>query len=158
MILKELDHPRVTFVLNRGLYDQPDPNKKVEPGIAQFLPQPTPESPPNRLGLAHWMVDPNNPLTSRVAVNRFWQRYFGTGLLETPENFGVQSPAPLQQDLLDWLAVHFIESGWDVKALQKLIVMSSTYRQSSYTSPEAYQSDTKNALFARGTRFRLSSE
>ncbi len=158
MILKELDQPRETFVLNRGQYDQPDPAKQERPGIPAFLPQPNPELPRNRLGLARWLVDARNPLTARVAVNRFWQHYFGNGLVETPENFGVQSPAPLQQDLLDWLAVHFVESGWDVKALQKLIVMSSTYRQSSSATPETYESDPRNAWLSRGPRFRLSSE
>ena len=158
MVLKERDTPRETYVLNRGLYDQPIRSEKLKPGVPAFLPQPDGPLPENRLGLARWLVDAENPLTARVAVNRFWQHYFGSGLLETPENFGVQSPTPFHQELLDWLAVYFVDSGWDVKALQKLIVMSSTYQQSSHVAADAYRSDPGNVLLARGPRFRLSAE
>ncbi len=112
----------------------------------------------NRLGLARWLVDPANPLTARVAVNRFWQMYFGTGIVKTVEDFGSQGEWPTHPELLDWLATEFMRTGWDVKALQKTIVMSATYRQSSKVTPELLQQDPENRLLARGPRFRLPAE
>jgi len=112
----------------------------------------------NRLGFAKWLVDPANPLTARVAVNRFWQMYFGTGLVETVEDFGAQGERPSNPDLLDWLASELIRVDWDMKAIQKTIVMSATYRQSSKSSPALQQKDPQNRLLARGPRMRLSSE
>ncbi len=117
-----------------------------------------PEWPNNRLGLARWLVDPSNPLTARVTVNRFWQMLFGTGIVKTVQDFGSQGESPSHQDLLDWLAVEFVESGWDVKHIFKTIVMSSTYRQSSDVTPELLQRDPENRLLARGPRFRLPAE
>ncbi len=125
------------------------------PGV---LPQLRPEWPNNRLGLARWLVDRGNPLTARVTVNRFWQSFFGTGLVKTVQDFGSQGDAPANPELLDWLAVEFMENGWDMKAIQKTIVMSATYRQSSHVSPELVRRDPENRLLAHGPRLRLGPE
>ncbi len=156
MIMQDLPAPRDTFVLKRGEYDKP--GDKVEANVPAMFP-PLPEgAPKNRLGLAKWLTDPSHPLTARVAVNRYWQQYFGVGLVKTAEDFGLQGRWPSNPKLLDWLAVEFIESGWDIKAFQKLLVMSSTYRQSSHVSPELLSIDPENELLARGPRFRLDAE
>ncbi len=112
----------------------------------------------NRLGLAKWIVDPSNPLTARVAANRFWEKFFGTGIVKTSENFGSQADWPSHPELLDWLATDFVRTGWDMKAFQKMIVTSATYRQSSKVSPELVEKDPENRLLARGPRFRLQAE
>jgi hypothetical protein len=117
-----------------------------------------PDWPRNRLGLARWLVDSTNPLTARVIVNRFWLMYFGTGLVKTVDDFGSQGEWPIHPELLDWLAREFVESGWNVKALQKTIVMSATYRQSSKPTQELLQADPENRLLARGPRLRLGPE
>lgn len=158
MVMQELDAPRKTYLLNRGQYDQPDKSVELQPGIPKFLPQPEAELPANRLGLAKWLVAEENPLTSRVAVNRIWQDFFGQSLLDTPENFGVQSPTPTHPALLDYLANDFVQSGWNVKALQKKIVMSATYRQTSRVTVEQLSQDPTNRWLGRGARFRLSAE
>ena len=157
-IMKEMDTPRDTYFLDRGAYDQPDKDRKLSPRVPEALPQMDSSLPSNRLGLAKWLIDPKNPLTARVAVNRYWQMYFGVGLVETPEDFGSQGALPSHPELLDWLASEFRESGWDIKAMQKRIVMSSTYRQSSRISKEALERDPKNLLLARGSRFRLNGQ
>jgi hypothetical protein len=158
MIMRELPEPRPTYRLVRGAYDAPDTSEVLEPGVPAFLP-PMPEgAPPNRLGLAQWLVDPNHPLTARVAVNRLWQMYFGRGFVETEEDFGIQGAAPTHPQLLDWLATEFVASGWDVKALQKRILMSATYRQSSTVSPGLIERDPENLLLARAPRYRLPAE
>jgi hypothetical protein len=156
MIMADLPTPRETFVLKRGEYTMP--GEKVEPNVPAMFPPLPADAPKNRLGLARWLVDPSHPLTARVTVNRYWQQYFGVGLVKTAEDFGLQGQWPSHPQLLDWLAVEFIESGWDIKALQKMIVMSSTYRQSSTVSPELLQRDPDNELLARGSRFRLDAE
>ena len=156
MIMAEMPTPRETFILERGAYDKP--GKRVFPGVLAALP-PLPGSVANnRLDLARWLVDPANPLTARVTVNRFWQMLFGAGLVQTPENFGSQGERPTHPELLDWLAVEFVESGWDVKSLLKTIVTSATYRQESKGSADQMRKDPSNKLLSRGPRFRLSAE
>lgn len=156
MVMREMKTPRKAYILERGLYDNygvevfPDVPEGIFPWQEDF--------PKNRLGLALWLTDPNHPLTSRVAVNRYWQNYFGQGLVKTTEDFGNQGNLPSHPKLLDWLAVKFIESGWDVKALQKLIVMSASYQQSSITPKSLLEKDPDNVLLARGPTVRLSSE
>jgi hypothetical protein len=148
--------PRDAFILKRGAYD--NPGEKVRPGVPSILPPMRPEWPNNRLGLARWLVDRENPLTARVTVNRFWQMYFGTGLVKTVQDFGSQGEWPTHLELLDWLATEFMDSGWNVKALQKTIVTSATYRQVSAATPELLQKDPENRLLARGPRLRLGPE
>ena len=156
MVMEEMAKPRDTFILVRGRYDQH--GEKVTPGTPECLPPFPKNLPLNRLGLAKWLVSPEFPLTARVAVNRFWQEYFGTGLVKTSENFGSQGERPSHPELLDWLATEFIRTGWDVKRMQKLIVTSATYRQSSRTTPALLARDPENRLLARGPRFRLPAE
>jgi hypothetical protein len=156
MVMVEDPKARESFLLKRGAYD--NPGEKVAPGIPEVLPQPNPAWPNTRLGLAKWLVDPSNPLTARVTVNRFWQSYFGFGIVKTVDDFGSQGEWPVHPELLDWLATEFVKSGWNVKAMQKIIVMSATYRQSSKTSPELLAKDPENRLLARGPRYRLGPE
>jgi hypothetical protein len=156
MVMEEREKRNDTFLLVRGAYDRP--GEKVTPGVPAALPPLPTGSGNNRLGLARWLVDPANPLTARVAVNRFWQMYFGTGLVKTVEDFGSQGEMPTHPELLDWLATEFMRTGWDIKAAQKTIVMSATYRQSSRVTPELLQKDPENRLVARGPRFRLTAE
>lgn len=157
MVMNDMPKPRDTFVLERGAYDSPS-KVKVFPGTPSILPPAPADSPRNRLGLAQWLFQDDHPLTSRVAVNRHWQMLFGTGLVKTPADFGVQGEFPSHPELLDWLAVDFRESGWDVKRLLKLMVTSATYRQSSRVTPELLKKDPENLLLARAPRFRLQSE
>ena len=156
MIMSESPRRKDTFMLIRGAYDKP--GEKVEPGLPAILPPLPAGAPNNRLGFAQWLIARDNPLLARVTVNRFWQMYFGTGIVKTTEDFGSQGEWPLHPELLDWLSVEFMDSGWNVKALQKLIVTSNAYRQSSKASPELLQKDPDNRLLARGPRFRLSPE
>ncbi len=156
MVMKELDKPREAFILKRGQYDAPgDPVTMATPAVLPPMPK---EAPLNRLGLARWMVDPSNPLTARVWVNRTWAKFFGNGLCKTTENLGSQAEWPSHPELLDWLATEFIRLGWDMKAFQKRLVMSATYRQSSKITPETMERDPENRLLARGPRFRLGGE
>ena len=156
MVMKEMEEPRQTFILNRGLYDSY--GEEVFPNVPEHVLSWSDSLPKNRLGLAKWLTEKDHPLTARVAVNRYWQNYFGSGLVRTTEDFGNQGSLPTHPELLDWLAIEFIDSGWDVKALHKLIVMSSTYKQSSQASEELLQVDSDNKLLARGPKVRLSSE
>lgn len=156
MVLHELKEPRETYRLNRGLYDQPDKSERLSPATPELLGSWQEEWPQNRLGLAHWLMSPDNPLTARVTMNRIWQHYFGMGLVKTSENFGVQGEMPSHPKLLDWLASEFVRQGWDVKGMHRLIVTSATYRQSSVASRKLLQRDPENRLLARGPRRRLS--
>jgi hypothetical protein len=156
MVMTEMSAPRDTFVLVRGQYDQH--GQKVTADVPSALPPLGKDAPRNRLGLAEWLVDPAHPLVARVIVNRYWQMYFGTGLVKTSEDFGSQGERPSHPELLDWLAREFVDSGWDVKHMQRLIVTSATYRQSSKVTPEHLATDAENRLLARGPRFRLPAE
>jgi hypothetical protein len=156
MVMEELPQRRDTFILKRGAYDAP--GDKVEPGTPAMLPLMKSDWPRNRLGLARWLVDRGNPLTARVTVNRFWQTLWGVGLVKSVEDFGSQGEWPLHPELLDWLAVEFMDSGWDVKHILKTMVMSATYRQSSKVTPALLERDPENRLLARGARFRLPAE
>jgi len=153
MVMGELKTPRQTFLLNRGLYTQP--GAEVGAGVPLSLPPLGEGLPNNRLGLARWLVSPENPLMARVTVNRIWQQFFGIGLVKTAEDFGVQSETPIHRDLLEWLATEFRDSGWDLKALLRLILTSDTYAQASRVSEELAQNDPQNRLLARGARFRM---
>jgi hypothetical protein len=155
-VFKERKEPKPAYVLERGEYDRrKDQVERRTPGFLPPLPE---DAPRDRLGLARWLVAPNNPLTARVTVNRLWQQVFGTGIVKTAEDFGVQGEPPSHPELLDWLAVTFRDDGWDVKAFLKRLVMSSTYRQSSRATPEKLAKDPANRLLSRGPRFRLDAE
>ena len=158
MVMEELPGtPRPWHILARGQFNQPQ--EPVQPGVPEAILPFDPAQPRNRLGFAHWLTDPRHPLTSRVAVNRFWQLFFNRGLVPTPEDFGTQGQPPSHQELLDWLAVDFREGGWDVKALCRRLVLSQAYRQSSTPAPPAArEQDPENLLLARGPRARLSGE
>lgn len=156
MVMEEMPEPRPAYILVRGQYDKHGP--EVKAGLPAAL-HPVPAGAPmNRLGLAKWIVDENNPLTARVIANRLWENYFGVGLVKTTENLGAQGEQPSNQALLDWLATELIRLKWDLKAFQKTIVMSATYRQSSRVTPELAERDPENRLLARGPRFRLPAE
>ena len=157
-IMEEMPEPKKTYFLDRGAYDHPDKNRQLYPATPDVLPGMKDSFPRNRLGLAQWITDPGNPLTARVTVNRYWQMYFGTGLVKTPEDFGSQGESPSHPELLDYLAATFISSGWNVKAMQKLIVMSATYQQSSHVTGDLLEVDPDNRLLARGPRFRLHGQ
>ncbi|MBI4601572.1 MAG: PSD1 domain-containing protein [Planctomycetes bacterium] len=155
MVMREMEKPRDTFLLVRGQYDKR--GEKVPAGVPAFL-HPLPEgAPASRLGLARWLVSPENPLTARVVANRYWQMYFGTGLVRTSEDFGTRGEPPSHPELLDWLATR-LQDGWDVKALQRLILLSATYRQSSAAGRAVIERDPENRLLARGPRIRLQAE
>jgi hypothetical protein len=155
-VFHEKEQEPMAYVLYRGEYDRR--RDRVVAATPEVLPPMAEELPRNRLGVAKWLVSPQHPLTARVAVNRFWQEIFGTGLVRTTGDFGVSGELPSHPELLDWLAVDFVESGWDVKRLFKMIVMSSTYRQSAVATPEKLQKDPQNRLLARGPRFRMDAE
>ena len=156
MVMAEMETPRDTFILARGAYDKP--GEKVTPGVPSFLPPMAEGAPANRLSLAKWLVDPSHPLTARVAVNRIWQSLFGTGLVKTSEDFGSQGEPPSHPELLDFLALEYIKSGWDTKAMIRRIVMSAAYKQSSKATPALIEKDPENRLIARGPRVRLAAE
>ncbi len=158
MVMKELGEPRETYRLKRGAYDAPDTTEALSPGVPSFLPELPADAPANRLTLAQWLVNPANPLTARVVVNRVWNEFFGHGIVKTVEDFGSQGSPPTHPELLDWLATEFLASGWDLKALQKLIVTSATYRQDSAANAELIERDPESVLYARGPRFRLPAE
>lgn len=157
MVMREMSgKPRETFVLGRGDYQ--NKGEKVSPETPSMLPPMKAGAPRNRLGLAEWIASEDNPLTARVAVNRLWQNLFGIGLVKTSEDFGSQGEAPSHPELLDWLATEFVRTGWDVKAMVRLMVTSATYRQSSRVTPALHERDPENRLLARGPRQRLMAE
>lgn len=167
LVMQDLDRPRHTHVLKRGNFL--DPGERVTPGTPAILPPLPKGEPPNRLALARWLVSRDNPLTARVNVNRWWAEIFGRGLVGTPEDFGVKGDRPTHPELLDWLAVEFMDpqitlpgedkpQPWSVKHLHRLIVLSATYRQSSRMTPQLRERDDENKLLARGPRFRLDAE
>ncbi len=156
LVLQARDEMRPTAILKRG--DFLKPGKAVAPGVPRFLNQLPSDAPPNRLTFAKWLVDPQSPTTARAFVNRAWQSYFGTGLVATSEDLGTQADAPSHPELLDWLAVEFMDKGWKVKDLHRLIVGSATYRQSSKATPELLAKDPYNRLLARGARLRVEGE
>ena len=158
MVMDDMEQPRKTYVLMRGQYDSPIENEEILPATPAFLPPPAKDALPNRLGMARWLMQDNHPLTSRVTVNRYWTLLFGNGLVGTVSDFGAQGEPPTHPDLLDWLAVEFRDSGWNVKHMIKLMVMSATYRQSSKVTPDLLERDPDNRLFARAPRFRLQGE
>lgn len=161
MVMQEMAQPRETFVLVRGQYDKP--GEKVASAVPAIFPSLPEEAPNNRLGLAHWLLTKEQPMTARVTVNRYWQLFFGTGIVKTTEEFGSQGDLPSHPELLDWLAVRFRDgddrtSAWNVRELIRLIVTSATYRQTSHVSPEAYEKDPENRLLGRMSRLRLAAE
>ena len=156
MVMQEMKDRRSTFLLKRGQYDQH--GDEVAAGTPAFLHPLADDARPDRLGLARWIVDPANPLTARVTVNRFWQMLFGSGLVTSSENFGTQGQLPTHPQLLDWLACEFVDSGWDVKGIIRLLVNSATYRQASVVSSLGGVKDPANRLLSRGSRFRMSAE
>ncbi|HUQ72455.1 MAG TPA: DUF1553 domain-containing protein, partial [Planctomycetaceae bacterium] len=156
MVMVDQSQARPTAVLQRGVYDRP--GAAVTPGVPAALATATGPVSGNRLDFARWLVHPNHPLTARVAVNNLWQRFFGVGLVKTSEDFGTQGEAPSHPELLDWLAVELIESGWNLRHIERLIATSATYRQGSQCSAAVYQTDPQNRWLARGPRFRLSAE
>ncbi|WP_245189396.1 DUF1553 domain-containing protein [Lunatimonas salinarum] len=156
MVMKERANIRKTYILDRGDYNFP--TDEVQADVPAFLPSLDGQWPKNRLGLAKWLTHPDHPLVSRVTVNRYWNQFFGRGLVQSVGDFGSQGELPTHPLLLDWLAVDFVESGWDVKALVKKIVTSATYKQESLATPELAELDPDNALLARGPRHRLLGE
>ena len=146
MVMRDSAKPRDTFLLVRGVYDQPDKSQSIQPGVPASLPGLAKRGRANRLDLARWLTDPNHPLTARVTVNRYWQHFFGIGLVKTTEDFGVQGERPEHPRLLDWLATEFVQSGWNVKHLHRLIVTSAAYRQASAVTPELLERDPQNRL------------
>ncbi|TWU00874.1 PSD1 and planctomycete cytochrome C domain-containing protein [Stieleria varia] len=160
MVMHESDQPRETFVLIRGQYNAPDTDRPVSPGVPKSLdvaPRDEQQIPKTRLDLARWLTRPGHPLTARVAVNRLWQQLFGTGLVESSDNFGAQGSPPSHPELLDYLAVRLQETGWDLRKIEKEILLSATYQQSSVITDELAQRDPKNRLLARGPRVRMSA-
>lgn len=161
MVMQESEKPRQAFVLLRGEYDQP--REKVTPGFPGFASvddesEADVPSPLNRFDLARWLVDSSHPLTARVTVNRLWQQLFGVGIVKTVDDFGTQGDWPSHPELLDWLAVELVESGWNIQHVLKLIVTSATYRQTSNSASESFANDPENRLLARGPRFRMRAE
>lgn len=154
MIMSD-DKPRETFILSRGEYL--NPTEKVSFATPAFLPPMPADWPKNRLGFARWLMAPEHPLTARVQVNRMWQHFFGTGIIKTAEDFGVQSEYPIHGPLLDWLSVQFRDGGWSMKAMHRIIVTSSTYRQSSRMTEQHRVHDPENRLYSRASRFRMPS-
>jgi hypothetical protein len=158
MIMGDMGKMRATYLLERGHYEHPKKDEVIKPGVPAFLPPLPKGAPTNRLGLAQWLTRPDHPLTARVAVNRYWSLLFGKGIVTSVSDFGTQGEWPSHPDLLDWLAVDFVNNGWDIKRTIKQMVMSATYRQTSKITPKLIAQDPNNILLARGPRFRLQGE
>ena len=156
LVWREMAEPRPAYLLARGDYQQP--REQVERDVPSVFPPLSEDVPRDRLALARWLVSPDHPLTSRVAANRIWQQFFGAGLVHTPEDFGTRGELPTHPELLDWLAAELIDTGWEFKRVQRSILLSHTYRQTSAVSPEQWQADPENRLCSHGARFRLSAE
>ena len=156
MVMQELPQSRETHVLIRGSHNVK--GERVSAGVPKVLHPLSPDQPTNRLGLARWLVDPHNPLVGRVVMNRIWSQYFGRGIVETSEDFGVQGEPPSHPDLLAWLAKELVRRDWSLKAMHRLIVTSATYRQSSRVTTDRLERDPYNRLFSRGPRFRMEAE
>lgn len=156
MTMADMSEPNKTYILKRGAYDAPA--EEVFPSAPESILSFSDSLPRNRLGLAQWLLDSQNPLTSRVTVNRYWDYIFGRGIVKTVEDFGNQGTLPSHPQLLDWLASTFMENGWDTKAMIKLMVMSSTYQQRSATSKQKRKIDSENIYLARGTRYRMPGD
>lgn len=156
MVMEERREPRSTYILSRGAYDAP--TEEVFPGTPSAVMEFPENMPKNRLGLAKWVIDDKNPLTARVAVNRYWQMIFGKGIVATSDDFGNQGEFPSHPELLDWLAVQFVESGWDVKAILKIMVTTATYRQNSELNEELLLKDPENVWLSRGPSYRMPAE
>src|SRR5262249_44392388 len=155
-VMQEKPSDAMAHILFRGDYDKRrDP---VKPATPKVLPQFPKDQPNNRIGLAKWLLQPDQPLTARVTVNRFWQELFGTGLVKTSGDFGVSGELPSHPEMLDWLAIEFRENGWDIKKFFKLLVSSATYRQAAINTPEKLEKDGQNRLLSRGPRFRMDAE
>ena len=158
MVMGDRGDMRKTYILERGHYEHPNKEEEIKPGVPAFLPSMPEGAPANRLGLAQWLTRPDHPLTSRVAVNRYWSLLFGKGIVKSVSDFGTQGAWPSHPELLDWLATDFVKNGWNIKRTFKQIVMSATYRQTSKLNRELYTKDPENLLLARGPRFRLQGE
>jgi hypothetical protein len=158
MVMREKPKPKDTFVLMRGAYDKPDKSRKVERAIPEALGHLPAGAPQDRLGLAQWLVADDNPLVARVAVNRLWEFLFGTGIVRTSEDFGMQGEYPSHRELLDWLAVEFRSTGWDQKRMLELLATSRTFRQSSRVDPAAHEKDGDNRLLSHFPRRRMAAE
>ena len=156
LVMQERTEPRGAYVLARGEYQHP--GEQVQPQTPAVLPTMSEGTAPNRLGFAKWLLSPEHPLTARVAINRYWQNVFGTGIVKTAEDFGTQGTPPVHPELLDWLATEFIASGWDVQTILKLMLTSSTYRQSAQVTPEKLARDADNILLSRAPRYRFDAE
>ncbi len=155
-VMQEKPGEAMAYILNRGEYDKR--REQVKPATPQAMPPMPKDLPRTRLGLAEWLLRPEHPLTARVTVNRFWQEIFGTGIVRTSGDFGVAGELPINQELLDWMAVEFREGGWDVKKFFKMLVTSAAYRQSAEATPEKLEKDAANRLLSRGPRFRMDAE
>ena len=158
MVMGDQEKPRMTYILERGHYASPRKDEVIKPNVPAFLPALPDGAPQNRLGLAQWIVDEKNPLTARVTVNRYWMMFFGDGLVETEGDFGTRGAPPANQDLLDWLAVEFVDSGWNIKHIIRLMLTSGAYRQTSKVSEQQLAVDPNNKFQSRGPRFRLQGE
>lgn len=156
MVMQEMSQPRATHLLIRGQYDHP--GERVYPDVPTVFPKLPHTGLSNRLEFAKWLVDPHQPLTARVIMNRLWQHHFGQGIVRTTEDFGAQGDLPSHPELLDWLATEFVRSGWDLKRMQRQLVTSATYRQSSHVTSDHHERDPENRLLSRGPRRRLSAE